>query len=224
MPRTSQRLLLLLFLVFVVSVGHAELYQYDDTGRLTGVIYDDGTSITYGYDAAGNILTQVDQPAASGNTAPTAPALVSPADGTTGLDPASVTLSWDPASDPDGDTISYAVNLCTDPNFAGCAPVSASLAPAGTILLAGLGSGGLLLCLGMCGIRRRPGYAVLAALCVLVVTACSSGSDVTGGGGAGQLSYTATALSGNTTYYWQVIASDGRGGSTASASRSFTTQ
>lgn len=230
MPGFSRQLLVFLFAVFSVAVCHAELYQYDDTGRLTGVIYDDGTSIAYTYDAAGNITGQTDQPAVSGNTPPDVPALVSPADGATGLDPASVTLQWNPATDPDGDTVSYAVNLCTDPNFTGCAPVSAALAPAGTLMLAGLGSGSLFLCLGVGGFlrRRTPGF-LLALCCALLLAACSSSDDttgVTGGGTTGgtQLSYTATALSGGTTYFWQVIASDGRGGVTASTVRSFTTR
>lgn len=38
-------------------VAQAETYQYDTVGRLTKVVYDDNTSITYTYDASGNILT-----------------------------------------------------------------------------------------------------------------------------------------------------------------------
>jgi len=34
----------------------AESYTYDDTGRLTSVVYDDGSSITYTYDNNGNLL------------------------------------------------------------------------------------------------------------------------------------------------------------------------
>jgi len=34
----------------------AETYTYDDTGRLTSVVYDDGSSITYSYDNNGNLL------------------------------------------------------------------------------------------------------------------------------------------------------------------------
>lgn len=36
----------------------AESYEYDAQGRVTRVTYDDGTWITYGYDAAGNIVRQ----------------------------------------------------------------------------------------------------------------------------------------------------------------------
>jgi YD repeat-containing protein len=34
-------------------------YVYDDLGRLVEVVYDDGTTITYTYDAVGNRETTV---------------------------------------------------------------------------------------------------------------------------------------------------------------------
>ena len=46
-----------------------ETYTYGDTGRLTGVIYDDGSSITYSYDNNGNLLL-IEQTAANVNTPP----------------------------------------------------------------------------------------------------------------------------------------------------------
>jgi len=36
----------------------AETYSYDAAGRLTGVVYDDGSSLSYQYDANGNRLTR----------------------------------------------------------------------------------------------------------------------------------------------------------------------
>jgi len=36
----------------------AETYSYDATGRLTGVVYDDGSSLSYQYDANGNRLAR----------------------------------------------------------------------------------------------------------------------------------------------------------------------
>jgi YD repeat-containing protein len=35
----------------------ADTYTYDAYGRLTGVTYSDGSSVTYAYDAAGNRTT-----------------------------------------------------------------------------------------------------------------------------------------------------------------------
>jgi len=36
------------------SVAFADSYSYDTLGRLTGVLYSDGSSVTYMYDPAGN--------------------------------------------------------------------------------------------------------------------------------------------------------------------------
>jgi YD repeat-containing protein len=46
-----------LSMIFTAS-SHAETYAYDKAGRLTGVSYDDGSSLTYTYDAAGNIIAK----------------------------------------------------------------------------------------------------------------------------------------------------------------------
>lgn len=46
------------FLIVVPTLNYAENYTYDTAGRLTSVTYDDGSSITYTYDAAGNIITK----------------------------------------------------------------------------------------------------------------------------------------------------------------------
>ena len=46
----------LLFLVNTTVLA-ATSYTYDELNRLTKVVYDDGRSISYSYDAAGNLLT-----------------------------------------------------------------------------------------------------------------------------------------------------------------------
>lgn len=45
-------------LYLTATPSHADDYTYDDAGRLTSVIYDDGTSITYIYDVRGNIISK----------------------------------------------------------------------------------------------------------------------------------------------------------------------
>lgn len=49
---------LCLAMALMVSTAHAATgsvsYVYDDLGRLVEVVYDDGTTIQYTYDAAGN--------------------------------------------------------------------------------------------------------------------------------------------------------------------------
>lgn len=39
------------------DLAWADTYTYDSLGRLTGVTYSDGSSITYAYDDAGNRAT-----------------------------------------------------------------------------------------------------------------------------------------------------------------------
>jgi len=46
------------WLLLASTVAFAESYTYDTAGRLTGVTYDDGSSITYTYDANGNHLSR----------------------------------------------------------------------------------------------------------------------------------------------------------------------
>ena len=42
-------------LMYAAITTHADTYTYDPLNRLTQVAYDNGTSIGYTYDAAGNI-------------------------------------------------------------------------------------------------------------------------------------------------------------------------
>ena len=49
----------IILLVLSVSQASAETYQYDPVGRLTKVAYDDGYTISYSYDNAGNLLQRV---------------------------------------------------------------------------------------------------------------------------------------------------------------------
>ena len=47
---------LVLVMIFASTTVFAETYTYDAAGRLTGVSYDDGSHITYKYDANSNLL------------------------------------------------------------------------------------------------------------------------------------------------------------------------
>jgi YD repeat-containing protein len=44
----------MLTLFGAVQIALADSYRYDQYGRLTGVTYSDGSSVTYKYDDAGN--------------------------------------------------------------------------------------------------------------------------------------------------------------------------
>jgi YD repeat-containing protein len=39
---------------FAPAIADAMSYEYDELGRITKVIYDDGSVVVYAYDAAGN--------------------------------------------------------------------------------------------------------------------------------------------------------------------------
>lgn len=64
MPKESLRTYLPLVVAAALAimmatrgVALADTYTYDAYGRLTGVTYSDGSSITYAYDSAGNRTT-----------------------------------------------------------------------------------------------------------------------------------------------------------------------
>ena len=56
--RTVLTLLIVVALYAFAPVAHAETYEFDALGRVTIVVFDDLTSITYTYDDSGNILTR----------------------------------------------------------------------------------------------------------------------------------------------------------------------
>ncbi len=63
MMKTPKRILsigtVIGFMIALPAIVSAETYTYDATGRLTVVTYDDGSTLTYTYDNAGNIIQQL---------------------------------------------------------------------------------------------------------------------------------------------------------------------
>ncbi len=153
------------------------------------------------------------------NSAPSAPQLISPASGSVNVASSSVTFSWKPSTDADGDTINYQLAVCTDAAFTSCVvsiTKSAATRPFTAAAMGG-GAGLFLLSLLMAGRRRRVGaiLGILALVGLLVSCGGSSSSSTT-------VSYTA-ALSPATKYYWHVTANDGNGGTAVSSDWNFTT-
>ena len=159
--------------------------------------------------------------AAAENKPPSAPVLISPADGETGLNPASITLLWERASDPEGDPVTYSATYCKNRDFSGCNPVSVAMT-AGGVMVAALcgGTGVLLLGVATPGLRRKQTLINVAAIAIAaaIMTACGGGSS-----SGNTLSATIRNLDPSTTYYWKVSASDGAK-TAESAVRSFTTR
>ncbi len=154
------------------------------------------------------------------NSAPSAPQLISPAAGSANVASSSVTFSWQPSTDADGDTINYQLAVCTDAAFTSCVVNITKSAATRPFTAAAMGGGGglFLLPLLMAGRRRRVGaiLGILALVGLLVSCGGSSSPASTA------VSYTA-ALSPATTYYWHVTAVDSNGGTAVSSDWNFTT-
>ncbi len=162
----------------------------------------------------------------AGNNAPAAPALVSPANGQTGLSTA-VEFKWKKVTDPDGDTVTYRLSYCTDPSFTGCTPVD--VASSNKVYFAGLGMYGGLMIFGTVFAGTRRGRMAMLLLIMIVLLCTGSFLAACGGGGGGSgasndVTYSASGLAAGTTYYWKVVADDGKGGTAESAVWSFSRQ
>jgi hypothetical protein len=166
------------------------------------------------------------------NIAPTAPTLVLPADGATGL-PTSVTFEWNESTDTDGDPVTYNLFVCANDNtFATCpdpvntAPITASASGGKGIAFAASGMGVMFFGVAfVAGIGRKKTVALLLAMALAAGVLMVACGDDDGGSSSphGQVSFTQLGLTTTTTYYWKVVANDGTD-STDSATRSFTTQ
>jgi bacillopeptidase F len=154
--------------------------------------------------------------AGNGNHPPSAATLISPVNGATDLE-TSLTLRWLPSSDPDGDRITYQVELTTETQ-------------AGTAGAAGLPAAGitLLFLAGPVLYRRRRSRSpapllVILAAGLLFLASCSSGGGDPAPAAVTYKTYPLTGLDPNTTYFWKVISTDSRGGVAESATWHFTT-
>jgi hypothetical protein len=163
------------------------------------------------------------------NNPPSAPTLVSPTDGQTGVS-TTVSLQWNKSTDPDNDTLTYHLYYCTDSTFVTCTPVNVASRGMAGLYLAGSG----LLFFGFVFTRGNRGKALMLTLIIAALlmtgalfTSCGKSSDsnttattqVTA-----DMTHQASGLSSGTTYYWKIVADDGKGGLTSSATWSFTTQ
>ncbi len=149
------------------------------------------------------------------NQPPTKPELLYPENGATDL-PTEVPLVWKKATDPDGDAITYKVKYCEDAALTKDCETKivddavASAKGTSSPMFAGLGAGAGLLLFGvvLAGSARRRKLALLIGMIILTAMfLVSCGDDVTVDNTTGTV---ITGLDTNTTYYWQVTASDGQ--------------
>lgn len=201
-------------------------------------------TVTVSVNGIGNTLTTT---TGAVNSPPANPVLVSPTNGQTGVSTL-MTFTWKKSADPDGDAITYHFTYGTDPNFAGSQIVNVASTNSSGLLFVGLGSmGGGIILFGIVsgsGLKRSkklllviPAFLLVGAL----FTACSSGGGDTAStpvetptppptttppvtNPADLVSATITGLAPNTTYYWKVVADDGKGGLATSETFSFKTQ
>jgi hypothetical protein len=159
----------------------------------------------------------------SGNNPPTVPQLVYPANGQTGV-ASPVTLEWRPSTDLDGDAVNYHVYCCTDSTFATCTPVTVAMQRTTGIYLAFSG----LLFAGFAvrkGARGKAMLLILVATLLLstgiIITACGSSSSVTPPAPPSNVTNQVSGLTSGSTYYWKVVADDGKGGLATSPTWSF---
>ena len=165
------------------------------------------------------------------NNPPSKPMLKYPEDGAVGMD-TSFVFRWEKAIDPDQkDMVKYTISYSTTTNFIdtdGHTVADAGQNSKGMFFAGGAG----MLMIGMTFIGGFSGRKRMIAI-LLVISLFSGGALIscgnskTAGGGKylsiDEKSYTVSGLMPNTTYYWKVVATDGKA-SVESDVRSFTTK
>jgi hypothetical protein len=149
-----------------------------------------------------------------GNTPPVAPQPLSPASGAT--EGNSVTFTWLPASDPDGDAVTQFLVYSPHDDFS--FPIMRQVETVPAIILA---AGGLLLAPLLSGLtyRRKLLLGLIFVALFLAMVSCGGG-----GGDNTELpidtqSVTVNELVSGTTYNWKLIARDSHGATTQSVAR-----
>ncbi|MCC6545172.1 MAG: choice-of-anchor D domain-containing protein, partial [Nitrospirae bacterium] len=167
------------------------------------------------------------------NNVPTKPNLAKPANGVSSIT-TTYLLKWEISEDMDGDQITYWLYIGPDPGFAGVDPIIVSntsnnnSAKAAGYSVGLIGLLGIITFGGLAGDKRRFGMFIMAVIFLggSILTSCGRAADDYSGSRAESkdyMTYTVTNLKPKTTYYWKVVADDGKGGMTESDDYSFTT-
>jgi hypothetical protein len=198
-----------------------------EDASLWSVTYGKGTFIGVGEHS----IVQSD-PFITSNAPPSQPRLVYPISNQN-LSGTSVTFRWKESTDPENDAISYQLFFCDNADFISCSPLHITSNDNKGITYAGISSSFVLL--GICGfflspvmvLSRRKTILAVALLVLSIALLISCGG---GGGGSNatsasfdEVTYKASGLTRETTYYWKVISTDSMGAFTESEIQSFKT-
>ncbi len=209
------------------SVSHADDYHGDSINPCT---YNDSFNISSNDPDQPDVTVQVSGAGAtsSHNNPPDKPRLRHPADHEEDLD-TEVDCEWEEAHDADGDHVSYELHISKYADFHSPIIIGKTPGPAGNMsgtLFAGTGLGFILFGFVFAGTARgRKVLLVLGAVVILAgstLVGCSVGKVSTTTSG-GTVSQHVSGLENTTTYYWKVVASDGKGGVTESDVSAFST-
>lgn len=197
-----------------------ETFSFSILDPLTGAVIGAATAV----------ITIADNESAplQRNQSPGVVTLISPTDGNKTLNSVSVNFKWNPVADPDGDVVNYAIYYCADPTFAGCAPtkIIKSGLRVNDTMTAGLSGGLGLAMLGMVGATSRRQRRIIAAALTssgLLIAGCSTDSQQLSERSLQEQTISIAGFAPKTTYYWKIVADDGKGGTSTSQIWSFST-
>jgi len=210
---------------FTVIILDDQTLEDDETVliNLSGATGD----ATLGTAHATLTITDDEVPPVAPNQPPTAPILISPTNGSTGVNPTLVTFDWFMVTDPDGDEVTYLLEYCVNADFTNCNSIqTAQNKVASPTLIAGIGgSAGMGLAMfGLMGsATRRQRIVQATALIALALIMSACGTNIPLPNGDGTMSQSVSNLQSNTTYYWKVTATDSNNLAATSEVWSFTT-
>lgn len=147
------------------------------------------------------------------NNPPNPPPIVAPTDGSIFSTQDTITLTWNEATDPDGDDISYRVVVADNPDLNNPLQLNSDIPTSALLGLAMLGLGATLR-------KKRVSVLILLFVSALWINSCGGGNSGDKASTNYNYSQTIGPLSAGT-YYWKVVANDGRGGISESRVASF---
>ena len=204
---------------YIEDTGGPALLNIAGSPHAAGVYSTTDTSSGYGTSSYCTVASYASflrtTMGTASNNPPAAPSVLSPGDAATGC-PTTMLFSWNPATDPDGDTVFYRLIVSRSSSFT--SPITADVQPPAGMAAA---AAGLVLCAGFFfSTRKRSRLFIILLLAGLLFSCSGAGLSPQG---PVPLAATLTGLQSSATYYWKVVAIDAKGAETETAVRTFTT-